>query len=120
MNAFSAEKLLIDDEIVGMLRRLRAGFEVSAETLALDVIATVGPGGNFLLEEHTVAHCRDGQRPSFFNRRNRDAWERLGSPDLVRRAEVAVKDRLAAYVAPEMDPAVRRRLAEYVGALVHA
>ena len=112
-NAFSQEKLLIDDETVGMLRALRRGVEVSEETLAVDVIKAVGPGGNYLLEEHTVGHCRDGERPSFFNRRKHDTWERHGALDIVARAAHEVRAMLEAYEAPEMNPETAGRLHGY-------
>ncbi len=56
---FSPLQLVIDNEIVGYLRRALRGIEVSDETLALDAIASVGPGGNFLMEDHTVGHFRE-------------------------------------------------------------
>jgi trimethylamine--corrinoid protein Co-methyltransferase len=56
---FSPLQLVIDNEIVGYLRRSLRGIEVSDETLALDAIGAVGPGGNFLMEEHTVSRFRE-------------------------------------------------------------
>jgi trimethylamine--corrinoid protein Co-methyltransferase len=56
---FSPLQLVIDNEIVGYLRRAIRGVEVSDETLALDTIRAVGPGGNYLMEDHTVRHFRD-------------------------------------------------------------
>ncbi len=112
-NAFSAEKLLIDDETIGMLRVLRTGLDIGPKALALEVISAVGPGGNYLLESHTVEHCRDAERPSFFNRRKHDTWERNGSLDVVARASIRVRALLEEYQAPELDPETARRLREY-------
>lgn len=112
-NAFSPEKLLIDDETIGMLRVLRTGVEVGPEALALEVIAAVGPGGNYLLESHTVEHCRDAGRPSFFNRRKQDTWERHGSLDVVAQASIQIRALLEKYQAPDLDPETARRLREY-------
>ncbi len=36
-----------------------AGFEVSSETLALDMIREVGPRGTYLMETHTLDHMRE-------------------------------------------------------------
>jgi trimethylamine--corrinoid protein Co-methyltransferase len=52
--AFSFEKLVLDDEMCGMVRRLQEGITVAPETLAYDVVASVGPGGNFLMETRRV------------------------------------------------------------------
>ncbi len=112
-NALSFEKFVIDDETVGMLRAWRSGILVSRESLAVEVIEAVGPGGNYLLQEHTVAHCRDGGRPSFFNRRKRDSWERQGGLDIVEAAGRRVRAMLDSYRAPELDSRISRRLSEY-------
>ena len=46
----SHEQLVIDNEIVGYIRRILRGFEVNERTLAVDVIREIGPGGNFMQE----------------------------------------------------------------------
>ena len=57
---FSPVQLVIDNEIARAVRRMiREPIEVSEETLATDLIHTVGPSGNFLGESHTAEHFRD-------------------------------------------------------------
>jgi trimethylamine--corrinoid protein Co-methyltransferase len=51
--------LAFDDEVMNYITRITRGIEVDGEHLATDVIHSVGPGGNFLSEEHTVRHFRD-------------------------------------------------------------
>ena len=51
--------LALDNEIMDYVRRIARGFEVDAGKLAADVVNKVGPGGNFLAEEHTVRHFRE-------------------------------------------------------------
>ena len=55
------EQIVIDDEVFGMILRLRRGFEVNDDTLALDLIDQVGPKGNYLGEPHTARHIRGGR-----------------------------------------------------------
>jgi len=55
----SLEQVLLDMELYRMVRRLQRGFHVSDERLGLPTVGTVGPGGNFLAEEHTVRWMRD-------------------------------------------------------------
>jgi trimethylamine--corrinoid protein Co-methyltransferase len=50
--------LVVDDEAIAFARRIARGFTVDDETLAYDVIASVGSAGNFLAEDHTVLHFR--------------------------------------------------------------
>jgi trimethylamine---corrinoid protein Co-methyltransferase len=56
---FSFVQLVIDNEIVGYIKRILKGFEVTEETLALDVIKDVGIGGNYLQHEHTAMNYRN-------------------------------------------------------------
>jgi trimethylamine--corrinoid protein Co-methyltransferase len=57
---FSPAQLVIDNEIAAYVRRaVRCPIEVNPETLAVEVVQKVGPGGNFLNEMHTAAHFRD-------------------------------------------------------------
>lgn len=56
---FSPVQLVMDNEMAGFVRRsLREPILVSRETLATDLIDRVGPGGNFLAEEHTADNFR--------------------------------------------------------------
>jgi trimethylamine--corrinoid protein Co-methyltransferase len=51
-------QMIIDSDLIGALRRTLWGFEVDDDTLAVDVMDEVGPGGSFLATEHTVKHMR--------------------------------------------------------------
>lgn len=53
-----AEQILLDDEIYHTHRILAAGIDVSADGLAVDTIAAVGPRGHFMAQKHTRAHVR--------------------------------------------------------------
>ncbi len=56
---FSPVQLVIDNELAAYVRRaIRCPIEVSPETLAVDVVHQVGPGGSFLNEMHTAEHFR--------------------------------------------------------------
>jgi len=55
---FSLPALLYCNELAGWLRRAWNGIRVDEETLALEVTRVVGPGGDYLAEEHTARHCR--------------------------------------------------------------
>jgi len=83
----SYEQMVIDNDILGISLRATRGIEVSPETIAADVIQAVGPGGNFLGEEHSFRHVRSELYiPSVADRNTRDRWEKNGSPDTHSRA----------------------------------
>src|SRR5680860_257907 len=111
--AFSFEKLVADDEFLGMIRRFRGPLPTSEEAAALEVIASVGPGGSYLMEEHTLDHCRDYDRPTFFNRSNHSSWSASGGSDLGHAAEKRYQKMLQEYEPPEMDKLVKKQLREF-------
>ena len=47
------EGLILDDDIYQRARHALLPLDVDEETFALDVVASVGPAGHFLAEEHT-------------------------------------------------------------------
>ncbi len=83
VNTMSLSKLVLDNDVCGQIHRLLRGIEVSPETLAVDVIDAVGPGGQFLSLGHTRRwHRREIDLPSpAFDRRDRRAWQEAGSRD---------------------------------------
>jgi len=113
--AFSYEKFVLDDEMCGMVRRLRRGIDVTPETLAYDVIAGVGPGGNFLMEPHTVKRCRrEFWEPALCDRSGLEAWMAGGRQDAVARARQRWQKLLAEHQDPPLDETTARQLQKFV------
>jgi len=80
----SYDKLVMDNEILGMCQRVLRGIEVNRETLAIDLMIEKGPGKDYLAEEHTVRHMRDEFfMPQLANREKREELNR-GSDALAR------------------------------------
>ncbi len=74
----SLEQLVMDDEIVGMVKRFMQGIKVEDETLALDVVDKVGPGGHFLGEKHTLDNFKkETWFPTLINRMRHDGWQKM-------------------------------------------
>jgi trimethylamine--corrinoid protein Co-methyltransferase len=65
--------------MISMMRAFGAGVTLDAETLALDVIDKVGPGGDFLTQKHTLQHFRELWQPVLFDRRRYEEWQAEGS-----------------------------------------
>ena len=83
----SLELIVIMDEYLSLNRRIFAGVEVSPETLAVDTIRQVGPGGDFLSSKHTAKHVRTAQwRPTIINRQGYVRWQEEGGLDLREKA----------------------------------
>jgi len=99
----SYEMLVSMNETIGLVKKFVEGVRIEEETLALDVIEKVGPGGHFLGEEHTVRHCRDNWRPKLFDRGNREDWELAGQQDLGDRAAEYVREILKSHKGDSLD-----------------
>jgi trimethylamine--corrinoid protein Co-methyltransferase len=117
----SLEEIVLVDEFLSMNRRLLAGIEVNRDTLALDAIAEVGPGGHFMTNDHTYRHMRDVQwRPTILNRYGRDKWQAEGSQDVAERARRKAVHLLATHEVPALDPAFAARVEELVAGFVRS
>lgn len=78
----SWELILLGDEIIGHLKRLMEGIDLSDEHLALELVEKVGPRGHFLMEDHTLEHYRDVWYPKAINREEYSVWAGKGAKPL--------------------------------------
>jgi trimethylamine--corrinoid protein Co-methyltransferase len=72
---WSFSEMMLDCEIFSIIHKTMQGILVNDETLALETIAAVGPGGNFLTQKHTLKHMREIFLPQFMDRRPFNEWE---------------------------------------------
>lgn len=86
------EKYVIDNEILGMVMRAVDGIRVDEETLALDLIKQMGPGGNFVTAKHTRRFMRkEHYQPTLSDRDHREEWETEGGKTTLERAAEVVR-----------------------------
>jgi trimethylamine---corrinoid protein Co-methyltransferase len=105
------EKAILDAELLGMVEAFLDGVVVDDDTLAVEAMREVGPGGHFFGAAHTQARYRTAfHRPMLSDWRNYEAWEEAGSPEAPAKANRLWKALLAAYEPPPMDPARREEL----------
>lgn len=107
----SYEKLVVDNEILGMCQRVLRGIEVNDATLAADLMIEKGPGKDYLEEDHTVEYMRrEFFRPRLANRDKREVQE-PGS-DALARAKAFVKSVREAPPKNLLPPDIRKKLIE--------
>jgi trimethylamine--corrinoid protein Co-methyltransferase len=58
------EAIIMDDDVYHRARYALLNMEIDTETLALDAIRAVGPGGHFLAQKHTRKHMREAMKPA--------------------------------------------------------
>ena len=88
---FDYGQLILDCENVRMIKHTIQGIPVSDDTLALDAIKEIGPGGHFLMHEHTRRGMRSQSKPEIIDRKSREAWEKAGSTNAYDRALVKAR-----------------------------
>jgi trimethylamine---corrinoid protein Co-methyltransferase len=109
------EKLVVDLEIVRMLRAEFTPLEVDEASLAFDAHDEVRHGGHFLAAAHTMTRFRDCfYRPLLSTTANFERWTRDGAADAATRATAVVERLLAEYEPPPLDDAIRAEMDEYV------
>ncbi len=105
-NSASLELIAATDEFIGMIGCIMDGVEVTPETLALDVIGRVGPGGSYFGEKHTVRHFRQNWFPALMNRGNYEQWMAAGGLSLGDRANQRVRQILQEHQPESLPPEV--------------
>ena len=110
---WSYEEMLMDCEIYGIVRKTLDGILVDDETLALDVIRAVGPGGQFLTQKHTRKHMRELWQPRLMDRRPYNVWEekRDGARDWARQK---AQDILKTHRPDPLDPKLAGELSRII------
>jgi len=114
----SYDKLVIDNEILGMVMRAVEGIRVDEETLAFDLMKEAGPGGQFVTARHTRRHMRTEQyRPRLSDREDRERWNAQGGRDARARAAEQVREILDRPLASAIPGEVRQALVEEIPGL---
>jgi trimethylamine--corrinoid protein Co-methyltransferase len=113
----SLDLIVLDDEIIGMVKRMMRGIDVNEETKALDIIKTVGPGGHFLGEEHTFKYFKsESWFPTLMNRQRYQQWSAEGSQTLGERLNQRVKQILAEHKPEPLPETVKAKIKDAVDA----
>ena len=112
----SYEQYVIDNEIIGMLKRMLHGIDVTKETMAVDTICSVGPGGHFVAESHTLEHMRtEFYYPQLSNRQYYEDWMAGGGEDARHKARKIAKDILRHHQPEPLPTRVVRRINKEFG-----
>ena len=92
----SLEMLVMTNEIICLARRIAKGIEVSTETLMLDLIDEIGPGGNFIMSPQTAIRCRQEiLTPELMDRNACHIWEENGAVTMLERIRKKLSEILA-------------------------
>ena len=111
----SYEKLVLDAEMCQLIAESLEPIVVNDDTLAIDAIAEVSPGGHFFGAAHTLERYEDVfYTPLVSDWRNFETWREAGALSAAERANAVWKTLLAQYEQPPIDPGIDEALREYM------
>jgi len=111
----SFDMLVMADEVIGMAKHVLGGVAVTPETLAIDVVERVGPGGHYLTQEHTRQHFRTQfWFPELMDRQQRRSWQASGSKTMADRVREKVIHILDHHEPAPIPPDVQSHLRDII------
>jgi trimethylamine--corrinoid protein Co-methyltransferase len=106
--------IVLTDELVALTDHMMKGIEINDETLMLDEIHGVGPGGHFMDTEQTLNRFRDFWYPSLLDRSRREQWLAEGGATLGQRLNTRVREILREHRGTQLGAGVKQQLWEIV------
>jgi len=108
---FSYAQLVIDNDIFKMVRKVMGGIVVDDENIAIDTIKAVGPGGDHLMQPHTMKYMRTlPSAPKIIERGNYDRWLKKGGKDMATVAAEKAADIFKNHVPTPLSDEVKAAL----------
>ena len=99
-NLVSPEFMVLVNDIVTSVQHYMKGIPITRETLALDVIHKVGPGGHYLQEKHTMDHFREIKYSDLFERDIYEKWKGKGEKRMEQRLQELTIEKMKHRPAP--------------------
>jgi len=113
----SFEMIVLTDELVALTDNLMKGIEINDQTLMLDEIDTVGPGGHFMDTDQTLKRFRDFWYPSLLDRGRREQWLAGGATTLGQRLNTRVREIVREHRPEPLQPERRQKLQAILASL---
>jgi trimethylamine--corrinoid protein Co-methyltransferase len=111
---YSFELLVICDEIIGQVRRMMEGLRTDKEYLAVEAIKRVGPGGHFLMDDHTLNHFKENWTPDLTDRKTHEDWQAAGGTTMGQRARAKIKHILESHKPEALAEEVNAQIEEII------
>ena len=108
----SFEMIVLTDELIALTDNLMKGIEINEDTLMLDEIHNVGPGGHFLNTDQTMTRFKDFWYPGLIDRSIRPTWLDEGGTTLGERLTSRVKEILAGHEVEPLEADKKKQVQE--------
>jgi trimethylamine---corrinoid protein Co-methyltransferase len=111
----SFEKTIVDVDLLQMIAEFLEPLTIDDDTLAMDAMREVGPGGHYFGTAHTQSRYQTAfYAPLLSDWRNFESWRDAGSPTAIDKAHTVWQDTLARFSPPPMQPAIQDELNAFV------
>jgi trimethylamine--corrinoid protein Co-methyltransferase len=110
----SLESLVLNQEMMGMVRQFGKGINTDDEHLALDLIEKQGPGGEYVTTDHTFEYWREWYMPELQDRSDYETWKKNGSKSMSDRIREKTQDLLDNYQPDPIEEGLKKELHKIV------
>lgn len=110
----SLDSILMCNEIIDMIKQIGKGISTDEEYLAFELIESVGPGGEYLTQDHTFQYWREWFLPRLIDRSGYESWVAAGEKTMRDKAGEKRREILAEYEPEKMDPKLVENLRDLV------
>ncbi len=104
--------IVLTDELVAMTNHVMKGIRVNDDSLMVEEITKVGPGGQFINTEETLKRFREFWFPNLLDRRTRPDWLEAGATTLGHRLNMRVKELIKEYRTSPLDSDKKKKVQE--------
>ncbi len=111
---WSHEQLVIDNDIVTMIKRAIQGIDITDDTMAVDLVKQAHEIKDFLHQKHTIQYMREQSKPKLMDRHTRGAWEAKGGKDLTQVAREEARRLIKTHQPEPLSDDVKKTLREIV------
>jgi len=108
------EQLMIDNDIVSMIKHAIQGIDVTDDTMAVDIVKQAHEIKDFLHQRHTIKFMRQQSRPKLIDRTTRGTWEAKGGKDLTEVAREEARRLIKTHQPEPLSDDVKKTLREIV------
>jgi trimethylamine---corrinoid protein Co-methyltransferase len=110
----SLESLVLNEEMMGMVRQLGKGINTDDEHLALDLIEKQGPGGEYVTTDHTFDYWKEWYRPMLQDRTDYETWVMQGKKTMQEKVKEKTQELLDNYEVTPIEPKMYEELKKIV------
>ena len=106
----SLESLVLNEEMMGMVRQFGKGINTDDAHLALDLIEERGPGGEYVTTDHTFDHWKEWYMPTLQDRTDYETWVSEGEKSMGDRVKERTDQLLKEHEVPPIEEKMQQEL----------